>query len=200
MKCLWYEVTLVWSDFGLKWLVWSALVWSALVWSAFGMKWLRYEVTCMKWPWYEVTLVWSDLGMKWLVWSELVWSDFGMKWLVWSDHGMKCRMVCSALVWSAWYEVTIFPFGMKWLKKWSDGWMKWLGTSQEIAILAKMFFLALNSCGPIHQLYKFSSDASVLCNGGKTCTVTCPGNLKPNHAELTCLIPKRRKMKPVIVR
>jgi hypothetical protein len=56
----------------------------------------------------------------------------------------------------------------------------------------------LNSCGPIHQLYKFSSDASVLCNGGKTCTVTCPGNLKPNHAELTCLIPKRRKMKPVI--
>ena len=63
-----------------------------------------------------------------------------------------------------------------------------------------MFFLALNSCGPIHQLYKFSSDASVLCNGGKTCTVTCPGNLKPNHAELTCLIPKRRKMKPVIVR
>ena len=60
-------------------------------------------------------------------------------------------------------------------------------------------FLALNACGPIHQLYKFASDASVLCNGGKTCTVTCPGNLKPNHPELTCLIPKRRKMKPVIV-
>merc|ERR1719361_60397 len=55
----------------------------------------------------------------------------------------------------------------------------------------------LNACGPIHDLYKFSGDASVLCNGGKTCHVSCPSGLKPNHAELTCLMPKRKKMRPL---
>ena len=105
MKWLWYEVTLAWSD-------WYE---ETLIWSDFVMRWLWYEV-----HWYEVTLVWSDWYEVVLVWSALVWSDFDM----------KCRMVCSALVWSAWYEVTIFPFGMKWRKKWSAGWMKWLGTIQ----------------------------------------------------------------------
>ena len=113
----WYEVTdltLVWNDLGMKW-PWYEVHWYEvtigmkwLVWSGLGMK-----CTGMKWPWYEVH--WYEVA---LVWSALVWSDFDM----------KCRMVCSALVWSAWYEVTIFPFGMKWRKKWSAGWMKWLGT------------------------------------------------------------------------
>ena len=123
----WYKVT------GMKWLVWIALICSALVRSDwFGMKWPRYEVTLV-WS----ALIWSDLGMKCIgmklqsVWSD--WYEVALVWsaLVWSDFDMKCRMVCSALVWSAWYEVTIFPFGMKWRKKWSAGWMKWLGTEDS---------------------------------------------------------------------
>ena len=153
----WYKVTgmklLVWSALcGMKWVIWLwyevpgmrwlwyevhwyelTFVWGALVWSCFGMKWRmvwsdnRYDVTGMKWPWYEVH--WYEVA---LVWSALVWSDFYM----------KCRMVCSALVLSAWYEMTIFPFGMKWLKKWSDDWMKWLGTGSTWKLSMKNFAMS----------------------------------------------------------
>ena len=89
-----------------------------------GLKWLRYEMPRMRWiryevHWYEVILVWNGFNMKW----RIVWSDNRYE-----VTGMKCCMVCSALVWSAWYVVVLFPFGMKWLKKWNDDWMKWLGT------------------------------------------------------------------------
>ena len=132
MKCtVWYEVgdlTLVWSAWYEVTLVWNALIWTDLCMRCIGMKLLRYEVTHgMKWQsvwrdWYEVALVWSAL--------------------VWSDFYMKCRMVCSALVLSAWYEMTIFPFGMKWLKKWSDDWMKWLGTGSTWKLSMKNFAMS----------------------------------------------------------
>ena len=104
---------------GMKWLVWSGLVWSD-----FGMKWLVwsdwYEVTSVWSGWYEVTSVWSDWYEVTSVWNGLVWSDWyevslcmkwlGMKWLVWSDN------------FSLWYEVTL---KMKWR------WYEVSGTRQK---------------------------------------------------------------------
>ena len=75
MKWFRYEVTLVSSGFGMKWLVWSDfgmkwLIWSDS-WTTLSMKWYRYEVVIgwsehifslwyevtpkMKWTWYEVS-------------------------------------------------------------------------------------------------------------------------------------------------
>ena len=54
-------------------------------------------------------------------------------------------------------------------------------------------------CGPVKEMYKFDDKAQVMCNGGKSCTVTCPSGMKPNHATLQCLNPKRKKMNPLVV-
>ena len=54
-------------------------------------------------------------------------------------------------------------------------------------------------CGPVKDLYKFDDKAQVLCNGGKSCTVTCPSGMQPNHKTLQCLNPKRKKMNPLTV-
>ena len=84
MKWVRFEVKV-----GMKWMVWSELIWSALVGSdSHEVHW--YEVTGMKWTWYEVTLVWSDFGMKCrIVCSALVWSDhFSLKYeLTGNRHG-----------------------------------------------------------------------------------------------------------------
>lgn len=54
----------------------------------------------------------------------------------------------------------------------------------------------MNLCGKITDLYRFEDNAKVSCDGGKTCSVTCPANLVPNKATLTCLNKKRQKMAP----
>lgn len=77
-----YKVTSV------KWLVWSDWYELTLIWTGSGIKWLRYEVVGLNCLWiigYGMKcLGWSDFSMKcpgieWTVWSDLF--PFGMKWL-----------------------------------------------------------------------------------------------------------------------
>lgn len=73
---------------------------------------------------------------------------------------------------------------------------RWSPTSRKTGPIHCMDKKRLNMCGNINDLYKFDLLASVVCDGGKACKVSCPGELVPNRDTLTCLNPKRKKLAP----
>ena len=73
---------------------------------------------------------------------------------------------------------------------------RWQPTAKKVGPISCQDQSTMNLCGKITDLYRFEDNAKVSCDGGKTCSVTCPANLVPNKATLTCLNKKRQKMAP----
>merc|ERR1712130_467618 len=110
--------------------------------------------------------------------------------------GDDLQVACSGSHCTFWCRTKGHEPNVKILKCVNPKKSRWSPNRHKVDVIACKDRISLNTCGNVKELYQFDKNVQAVCDGSKTCEVTCKNNLVPNKTKLTCMNPKRGKMSP----